>query len=239
MNWKNVPIASASFCTEDESEDMIYDAVIFDIDGTLWNATSANAKGWNLGLEELGMVQRVTGGQIESVSGNTYERCMDILLPGERINHPELLSVFTKHETRVVATDGGMFYDGVLSGIIRLAQEYRIFLVSNCPSWYLDLFLQFSRLGPVLSGVDCHGRSGLPKDEMLTRMTRDHALRNPLYVGDTATDEKAAASAGITFVHAAWGFGKPEGTSRSVGSFAELVDCLGRTGDENELNNGT
>jgi len=111
------------------------DAVIFDIDGTLWNATSANAKGWNLGLEELGMHQRVTARQIESVSGNTYEECMDMLLPGERINHPELLYVFTTHETAMVAADGGVFYDGVISGITRLAQDHRIFLVSNCPEW--------------------------------------------------------------------------------------------------------
>ena len=209
-----------------ESENMTYDAVIFDIDGTLWNASSANAKGWNLGLEELGMHQRVNAKQIESVSGNTYERCMDILLPGERINHPELLYVFTKHETRVVATDGGVFYNGVVRGIIRLAQDYRVFLVSNCPEWYLNLFLQFSQLGPVLSGVDCHGMSGLPKDEMLRRITRDHSLKNPVYVGDTANDEKAAALAGITFIHVAWGFGKPKGAPRSVRSFTELLDCL-------------
>jgi len=209
-----------------KTENMTHDAVIFDIDGTLWNATSANAKGWNLGLKELGMDKRVTAKQIESVAGNTYERCMDILLPGERIGHPELLYVFTKHETRVVATDGGVFYDGAVSGIIRLAQDYRIFLVSNCPEWYLNLFLQFSRIEPVLSGVDCHGMSGVPKDEMLRRIIRDHSLKNPVYVGDTATDEKAAALASMAFIHVAWGFGKPEGAPRSVRSFAELLGCL-------------
>jgi phosphoglycolate phosphatase len=213
----------------DESKNMTHDAVIFDIDGTLWNATSANAKGWNLGLEELRMHQRVTAKQIESVSGNTYERCIDLLLPGERINHPDLVAVFIKHETRVVATDGGVFYDGVISGIIRLAQDYRIFLVSNCPDSYLDVFVQLSQLGPVLSGADCRGRSGVPKDEMLRRIIHNHSLKNPVYVGDTVADEKAAALAGITFIHVAWGLGKPEGTPRSVRSFTELLDCLKRS----------
>ena len=216
---------------------MTYDAVIFDIDGTLWNASSASAKGWNLALESLGLHQRVTAEQIESVTGNTYERCVDILLPGESTKHPELLNLLNKYETGVVTTDGGKFYDGVVNGIIRLAQDYRVFLISNCQEWYLNLFLQFSQLGPALSGADCHGRLGLSKDEMLTRMRRDHSLKNPVFVGDSASDERAAALAGLTFIHVAWGFGQPEGPTRTVHSFGELLECLeeertgmGRTG---------
>jgi phosphoglycolate phosphatase len=205
---------------------MKYDALIFDIDGTLWNASSANAKGWNLGLEELGMSQRVTPRQIESVSGYPYEKCMDILLPGERVNHPELFSVFARREAEVVATDGGVFYDGALDGVTRLAREYRVFLVSNCEEWYLNLFLRFSRLGSVLSGTDCHGMSGMAKDEMLRRMARDYRLNRPVYIGDTAADEEAAARAAMAFIHAAWGFGKPLGAPKSVSSFADLAGYL-------------
>jgi phosphoglycolate phosphatase len=202
------------------------DAVIFDIDGTLWNATSSSAKGWNLGLEELGMSQRVTAAHIQSVSGYTFEQCVDILLPGEKVNHPELLSVFNERETGVLATEGGVFYDGVIKGIIYLAQDYKIFLVSNCAEWYINLFLKFSQLGPVLSGVDFYGMSDQPKDEMLKRMIHDYSLKNPLYVGDTAIDEKAAASAGIAFIHASWGFGNPVGSPRSASSFNELLNLI-------------
>jgi phosphoglycolate phosphatase len=205
---------------------MKYDALIFDIDGTLWNASSANAKGWNLGLEELGMPERVTPRQIESVSGYPYEKCIDILLPGERVNHPELFSVFARREAEVVAMDGGVFYDGALSGVVRLALDYRVFLVSNCEEWYLNLFLRFSQLGAVVSGTDCHGMSGLPKDEMLRKMTRDYSLSRPVYIGDTAADEEAAAGAAMAFIHAAWGFGKPLGAPKSVSSFADLVSWL-------------
>ena len=219
-----------------KSESITYDAVVFDIDGTLWNASSASAKGWNLGLKSLGMHQRVTAEQMESVAGNTYERCVDILPPGERAKHPELLNVLNKFETEVVTTDGGKFYDGVVDGIIRLAHDYRIFLISNCQEWYLSLFLQSSQLGPALSGADCHGVLSLSKDEMLARMRRNHSLKNPVYVGDTASDAKAAALAGIAFIHVTWGFGKPEGAARTVHSFAELLDCLKGTTDRNGSN---
>ena len=99
---------------------MIYDAVIFDIDGTLWNASSASAKGWNLGLASLGIHQKVTAEQIESVAGNPYERCIDILLPGQREKHPGLLDALDSYETKVVRSDGGAFYPGVIGGIIGL-----------------------------------------------------------------------------------------------------------------------
>ena len=108
----------------------------------------------------------------------------------------------------------------------RLARDYGTFLVSNCQEWYLNHFLRFSGFGPVLAGVDCHGTSGLPKNEMLARIVREHSLRNALYIGDTAGDEKAAALAGIAFIHVAWGFGRPEGTPKTVQSFAELMGYL-------------
>ena len=205
---------------------MTYDAIIFDIDGTLWNASSASAKGWNLGLASMDIHRNVTAEQVRSVSGHPYERCIDILLPGQREKHPGLLETLNDCETRVVTNDGGEFYHGVIEGVIRLAYDYRVFLVSNCQEWYLKLFLHFSRLGSVLSGVDCHGMSGLPKNEMLLRMTRDYSLQKPVYIGDTATDEKATALAGIPYIHVAWGFGKPEGKPRVVRSFDELLTYL-------------
>jgi phosphoglycolate phosphatase len=78
------------------------------------------------------------------------------------------------------------------------------------------------------SGADCYGKSGMAKGEMLKRMTADHSLKNPVYVGDTASDEKAAALFGMDFIHVAWGFGRPEGTHPTVRSFSGLLDYLER-----------
>lgn len=205
---------------------MTHDALIFDIDGTLWNACPASAKGWNVGLVRLGIDQRVTSGQIASVAGNPYETCIDLLLPGQRARHPVLTEMLEECENQVVRSDGGAFYPGAVDGVTRLAGNYRIFLVSNCQAWYLDLFLCFSGLGPALSGVDCYGLSGVPKSGMLAKMKREHSLSNPVYIGDTAGDERAAASAGVDFIHAAWGFGTPTGKPKAVSSFAELLDRL-------------
>jgi hypothetical protein len=79
-----------------------------------------------------------------------------------------------------------------------------------------------------LAGVDCHGLSGVAKHEMLARLKRTHALTNPVYIGDTAHDERATQLANLTFIYVSWGFGKPEGKPHTVHSFSELVRYLSR-----------
>jgi phosphoglycolate phosphatase len=203
-----------------------FDALIFDIDGTLWNASSASAKGWNIGLTKLGIDQEISSAQIKKVAGNPFEECLDILLPGTRAKVPELFDTLNSCETEVVRTEGGEFYDGVLEGIKHLAKRYKIFLVSNCQDWYMELFLHFSNFRPVLAGFDCHGRSGLPKHDMLRNLKDNHSLNSPVYIGDTSGDETAAKIACLAFIHVAWGFGQPEGKTKIVNSFSELIGYL-------------
>ena len=59
----------------------MYDALVFDLDGTLWDAASASAYGWNLALEEMGLSSRATVDGIRSVSGQPFQRCVEILVP--------------------------------------------------------------------------------------------------------------------------------------------------------------
>lgn len=202
------------------------DAVIFDIDGTLWDASSPSAQGWNLGLAKLGIPDEVSAEQISMVTGNPVEECVDTLLPGMRSKHPHLLDTLSDCEEAVVRRVGGRFYEGALEAVSELASYMRVFLVSNCQEWYLRLFLDLSELGPAVSGFDCHGSSGLPKSEMISRITRTHSMVEPVYVGDTAGDEAAAQSAGVAYVHVSWGFGKPAGAPRIVHSFPELFAHL-------------
>jgi len=200
------------------------ETIIFDIDGTLWNASPASAKGWNIGLAKLGIDKSVTPKQIESVAGNPYEKCVEILLPGLQEQYPNLLETFNQFEMEVVKSEGGVFYEGVIDGIKKLANTHKIFLVSNCQDWYMKLFLEFSGLEHILTGFDCHGMSRQPKHEMLTKIKNNYSLNNPVYVGDTKGDEAAANIAGMDFIHVLYGFGSPAKEVINFGSFAELLD---------------
>jgi phosphoglycolate phosphatase len=203
------------------------DAIIFDIDGTLWNACPATAKGWNIGLAKLGIDKKITSKQIESVAGNPNEKCVEILLPGLQKKYPDLLDTLDDCEIEAIRSDGGTFYDGAINGIKTLASSRKIFLVSNCQNWYIKLFLELSGLQPVLAGFDCYGMSGVPKNEMLTKIKSNYSLNNPVYVGDTEGDESAANLAGIDFIHASYGFGSSSKKAVKVDSFAALLDYFG------------
>jgi phosphoglycolate phosphatase len=205
---------------------MKYDAIIFDIDGTLWDACPTTAKAWNAGLDKLGIGLKISADQVRSVAGNPYDKCLDILMPGLMTKCPALRKTLEEYEMKAVEYFGGEFYKGGIETVREIAEETKVFLVSNCQVWYLDMFFRFSRLKPILAGYDCNGMSGLPKNEMLARMIGDYSLHNPVYVGDTGGDETAAKLAGIDFIHAAWGFGKPEGEAIAVNSFLELLAYL-------------
>jgi phosphoglycolate phosphatase len=200
-----------------------HDALIFDIDGTLWNACAASAKGWNNALVKMGIEQTVTAKQIESVAGLPFENCIETLLPSLMNAYPHLLAALNKAELEVVENEGGIFYEGVLDGIKLLSESHQIFLVSNCQDWYLKLFLELSGLETLLEGYDCNGLSGLPKHDMLTNLKNKYDIKNPVYIGDTASDEAACRQANLDFIHVSYGFGTTVNKCLSFDSFAAFV----------------
>ncbi len=48
---------------------MNFDALVFDLDGTLWDATEACAIGWNDSLRSLQIDQKITVGDFRRVVG--------------------------------------------------------------------------------------------------------------------------------------------------------------------------
>ncbi len=207
------------------------DAIIFDIDGTLWNACSSSASGWNVGLRKLGSDREVTAEDIKNVAGRPQIECIDICFPGLRQQYPNLPKVLDQYEIEAVKVKGGIFYEGVIDGIEKLSNFYKIFIVSNCQDWYMQLMFDYSELRPFVAGFDCNGMSGLPKYEMLAKMKEQYSLQNPVYVGDTASDEEATNLAGIDFVYVSYGFGAPKGNPKTFGSFGALVDYFMKKND--------
>ncbi len=202
---------------------MNYDALIFDLDGTLWDAAPASTEGWNRALAQLRLPIKLTAADIRSVAGNPTPRCFEILLPALCPLPEATFRLFMDREREAIEKLGGVLYDGVAEGLGRLEARYRLFLVSNCPQWYLDSFFNLSGLRPCFTDWDCHGSSGLPKSAMLERLCSRYALQRAVYVGDTKGDRDAAEQAGIEFAHARYGFGNPAPSLMSFDGFSDLV----------------
>jgi phosphoglycolate phosphatase len=209
-----------------EIEPSMYDAIIFDVDGTLWNASQGSAEGWNTGLAKLDCDRKVTSMDIERVAGRPFEECVEVLLPRLKQQHADLLSFLDAAEIEAVKQAGGTFYDGVIEGIGQLARSRKVFLVSNCQGWYMRVFLEFAGIESVLAGYDCHGMSGESKASMLTKLQLDHSFVRPVYVGDTGGDEVAAHEAGMDFIQVSYGFGTVSADAMTFNSFPALLEFL-------------
>jgi phosphoglycolate phosphatase len=199
------------------------DALVFDLDGTLWDAAEPTTLGWNRALEEMGVASRVTVAGIRAVAGTPFDGCVEILLPELCPPAEDTLRYLDAYEKAAIAESGGTLFPGVADGIRALAAVYPLFLVSNCQDWYLEMFLAKSGLRECFTGWDCNGLSGLPKSGMLLRVAESHRLKQAVYVGDTQGDRDAAREAGMEFALARYGFGGTRAPALSFGSFGELV----------------
>lgn len=203
------------------------DSIIFDLDGTLWNASGSTAKGWSRIANSLGLPVSITSDSIRSVSGLPFDECVESLFPGLSKTHPDLKSRLDLAEKEEVRKSGGELYPGVVTLIPKLKEKYRLFIVSNCQEWYLKSFLEHSKLQPYFEDVLCFGQTNLSKSENIQELVRRNQLQKPIYVGDTQWDQHAAFFAGVKFIFACYGFGAIN-TKRcpSVNSFVELTDFM-------------
>jgi len=210
---------------------MKYDVIIFDVDGTLWNACPTSAKGMNRALQKFGIPRELTSGEIESISGHPYEHGINLLFETSTLSqYPQLAQSLDDYERDAIEADGGTIYEGVNEGFKELSAHAKLYLVSNCQSWYMDSFILFSQLSNLLSGYDCHGTSGKTKGEMLTNIMRKYPNKHGVYLGDTEGDMRAAKTANIDFIGAGYGFGDVTGAKECFQGFTGIVDHILRSG---------
>ena len=66
----------------------------------------------------------------------------------------------------------------------------------------------------------------LSKAENIKLVMERNGLENPVYIGDTDLDGKSSREAGISFIHAAYGFGTTDDCDASISSVSELIDLV-------------
>lgn len=203
-----------------------YDALIFDLDGTLWDASATSTIAWNEGLKACGVLKTVTEDALRSVTGKPFHECLENLFPGIAEEYPQIMRIMDEFEEKLILEKGGKLYPGTVETLRELARDYSLFIISNCDDWYLDAFLSKYAPKEFFTGYDCHGMSGKHKASMIRDMVSKYRLSNPVYIGDTAHDQESARSAGIDFIHIAHGFGQAAGNVLSFHDFKGLREYL-------------
>ena len=188
------------------------ESLIFDVDGTLWDAVALVAEGWNDGLQSMGFAPHCTEQSIRPLFGKTMTEIAQVVVPG--VPQEQAMEVMDRcmdgEMARLRRDPCHIFYPGVKETLTELHKTHRLFIVSNCQQGYIELLMEKGGLGGLISDFDCFGNTGLPKGQTLRLLCERCNVRDAVYVGDTQGDMEASEQAGLPFVWAAYGFGASE-----------------------------
>lgn len=188
------------------------DSIIFDVDGTLWDSTDTVARAWNRILQqETDLEPTITGNTLKGLFGRLLPDIAAVLFekyPRER--QLTLIDLCCAEEHRELLAHPAAVYDTLEETLEILSKRYPLFIVSNCQAGYIEVFLEATGLGRYFQDHLCPGDTGQAKAENIAAIAAKHGLKAPVYVGDTAGDQKACKKAGVPFVFASYGFGSAE-----------------------------
>ncbi|MBN8191226.1 HAD family hydrolase [Bacillus sp. NTK074B] len=201
------------------------DSIIFDLDGTLWDPIESVLEAWNKVITKYGgNLNGITRKQLEGTMGLQMKEIGEILFPElEEEERVQLLKDLSRHEIPHLRKHGGELYQHIDSVLGELSKKYRLFIVSNCQDGYIEAFYDYHRLDKHFNDYENPGRTGLSKGDNIKLIIERNHLKEPVYVGDTKGDQKAAKEAGVPFVYVSYGFGEVDTYEFMVESFDELL----------------
>ena len=207
----------------------MFDGVLFDLDGTLWNATARICEGWNVVLRHHPEIVRplVTEAEVAATMGLMMPDIARKIFPVEdEATRALLLQEHEEAECALLRACGGVLYPAVEETLAALSARAKLFVVSNCQDGYIQTFYAAHKLDRYFTGFECAGRTGQPKSYNIALVARQYGLERPVYVGDTLLDCTSAQEAGVPFLHAAYGFGGPIEGVPAVRAFADIPAAL-------------
>lgn len=208
---------------------MKYESLIFDIDGTLWDSRALVAEGYNIQLRAEGLAHLcVTAEDLKPLFGKVMTEIADVILAS--IPESERYALMD----RCMATENQYLhenpcrigYPSIRQTMEKLSKKYRLFIVSNSQCGYPELCIQKLGLGELICGHLCFGDTGTEKGITIRRLMERHGIEKAVYIGDTQGDLDAAEQAGLDFIFAAYGFGKPDHWAAKIETFEDLLTVV-------------
>ena len=209
--------------------------IIFDMDGTLWDSSENVAASWTEVVQGSEYeLPDITKKDIMSVMGLTMDRIADILfgsLPENK--RMELLEKCCDNENDYLGRHGGVLYPELEQTFTKLKNNYHLYIVSNCQSGYIETFLAYYGFGSYFDDIECYGNNLKSKGDNIALIAARNCLDKAWYVGDIQGDYDATMQAGLSFIHAAYGFGTINAKVPELARFSELPELMKKL-DSNE-----
>lgn len=189
---------------------MKYDAVIFDLDGTLTDTLEDLKNSVNFAMREFGFPERTTD-EVRSFVGNGVKRLIDLSVPENTPDEvsAECLSVFKNFykDNSLVSTKP---YDGIIPMLEKLKKDgVKTAVVTNkMHEAAVDIVnLFFGELIDVTIGqIDGVAQKPQPDGIYSALEKLGVSKEKSVYVGDSEVDCITAKNAGIPCIGVTWGF---------------------------------
>lgn len=189
---------------------MLYQTVIFDLDGTLLNTLDDLAAATNYALAQHTLPLRTTE-EVRWFVGNGIRKLIERAVP-EGTPQPEQEEVYATFNEyyKLHCNDKTQAYDGVMELLNALRKAgVKTAIVSNKADYGVQALTKQYFSGKL--DAACGERSGIAKkpapDMLFAVMQMLNATKETtIYVGDSDTDLATACNAGVACVGACWGF---------------------------------
>lgn len=211
-----------------KGEKYIPDAVIFDVDGTIWDSTGVVTEAWNKALIDTGFeYTQVTADRLKGLFGLPMIEIMRDILPD--VDDSELRrfeEVCNEYEEQYILQKSGTPYDNISEVIRKLSEKMPVIIVSNCQSGYIELVMHHLELEDYITDYVCPGDSGLLKADNILLMCERNGIERPVYVGDTQMDGNACEEADVPIIFASYGFGTVQSPAATIDTPEELLGLI-------------
>jgi len=203
------------------------DALIFDMDGTLWDGVDAYAMGFNDYFKANNIDSLIDRNDLFMYMGLEEEEYLQKIFPTltpdkRKVAYKEIV----EYQYERIKTDGGILYEGVKNGLFELSQKYKLFIVSNCPELTIQHFMKWAGIEKLITDTMCYGMNYKPKHQNINYLIEKYNLISPVYIGDTDSDRKQCELINIPFAFVSYGFGTAENYCCKFDSFQELVNAF-------------
>lgn len=201
------------------------EAIIFDMDGTMWDSAENVAISWNEVLKKQPDVDiTLTGDDIKSVMGMPMDAIAAKFFQGVSAERQmEIMDACGEYENEYLEQHGGILYPGLEETLTKLVENHRLFIVSNCQSGYIEAFLKYYGFEKYFTDILCWGDTKASKGESIKQLMKKNQITDAVYVGDTQGDCDSAYYAGAKFIHAAYGFGEVDRCDGVIWDIRELL----------------
>ena len=200
------------------------DSIIFDMDGTLWDAVDTYAGSWDIVFRERNMNRTMTRSELAKMVGWEGKKVLETIMPD--YDEETRQAIYTRvNEVRreLLPKNGGVLYEGVKEGLEQLAGKYQLFIVSNCAEGVIRVFMDWAGINEHIIDEIAYGINYMPKNHNIKLLIEKHNLQTPVYVGDTDGDAEQSRLAGIPFVFVSYGFGETNNHDLRFDSFTDFT----------------